>query len=98
MDYPKTQNNGEKMIFKKKCKHEYEAIGNFYKEHLTEYVNCFDKVNAYKRERCKKCGNIRDVLLSSEKFIPEMHRSRDPRKEKYINYLTEKGFALEIDL
>lgn len=84
--------------FKKKCEHEYENIGTFYKEIFTEYINCFDRIDVYERNRCKICGNIEDTLLSSEKFMPELHEGRDSRKDKYIKHLIDKGYKLEIDL
>lgn len=85
-------------FFKRKCKHDYEKIGLFYKEYLTEYRNAFDSVVAYRKERCKKCGNIINVPLAREFFMPELHKGRDERKDEYIKYLRGKGYKLEIDL
>lgn len=85
-------------MFRKKCQHEYELFGYFYKEYLTEYKNCFDSVNAYKRLKCKKCGAVSDVLLSSEKFLPQLHRGREERREDYIQKLKNMGFVQEVEL
>lgn len=85
-------------MFKKKCRHEYELVGYFYKEILTEYKNCFDSVNAYKRLKCKKCGETSDALLSSEKFEPQLHKGREKRREDYIQKLKNMGFSQEIEL
>ena len=85
-------------MFKKKCQHEYELIGYFYKEYLTEYKNVFDEVNAYKRLKCKKCGEISDVLLSSEKFEPQLYKGREKRREDYIQKLKNMGFRQEVEL
>lgn len=87
------------MWFKKKCKHEFENLGMFYKEIFTEYINRFDKVNVYRKERCRLCGCTQDVLVSSEEFMPELHKGRDNRKDEYIKHLrNNKGLKLEIDL
>lgn len=82
-----------------KCKHEYTTVGLFYKEIPTEWVNCFDKINVYKKCRCKKCGRIDDILLTSEEFQPEIvdHSSR-VKKDGYMAYLRTRGIGLEIDL
>lgn len=85
-------------MFKKKCQHEYDLIGYFYKEYLTKYTNAFDEVNAYKRLKCKKCGEISDVLLSSEKFNPQLYKGREKRKEDYIQKLENVGFRQEVEL
>lgn len=85
-------------MFGKKCQHEYDLIGYFYKEYLTEYTNVFDEVNAYKRLKCKKCGEISDVLLSSEKFEPQLHKGREKRREDYIQKLKNMGFKQEVEL
>ena len=82
-----------------KCDHEYTTVGIFYKEIPTEYRNCFDEVNVYRKCRCKKCGQIDDILWSQEKFQPEMYeRSSRVQKDGYITYLHTKGIGLEIDL
>ena len=85
-------------MFKKKCQHEYELIGYFYKEYLTEYKNVFDEVNAYKRLKCKKCGEISNILLSSEKFLPQLHKGREKRREDYIQKLKNMEFRQEVEL
>ena len=85
-------------LFKRKCEHEYETVGLFYKEYLTEYRNCFDSISVYMRRRCKKCGDVYDARLSSETFVPELYHDRDERKDMYIDGLKEKGIGLEIDL
>lgn len=85
-------------MFRKKCQHEYELVGYFYKEYLTEYANCFDSVNAYKRLKCEKCGDIADVLLSAEKFMPQLYKGREMRRENYILKLKNMGFKQEVEL
>lgn len=82
----------------KPCEHEYETIDSYYKEHLTEYINCCDTINAYARRKCIKCGDIKDVFLSSEQFLPELHLRDRKRKDSYIEYLKSIGFKPEIDL
>ena len=82
----------------KPCEHEYETIDSFYKEKRTEYRNCFDKIEAYTRRKCKKCGDIKDILLVSESFLPEMYYLERKEKENYIKYLVSIGFKKEIDL
>lgn len=84
-------------LFKRKCKHEYEELGMFYKEYFTEYSNCFDTIVVYRKERCKKCGDINDIQISSETFLPEKHYTRN-RKNAYIKILANKNIGLEIDL
>lgn len=88
------------MLFKKKYKHEheFENLGLFYKERLTEYRNCFDEIKVYRKEQCRLCGCIQDVLLSSEEFIPELYEGRDDRKDSYIKHLIDRNIKLEIDL
>lgn len=85
-------------MFRKKCQHQFEIVGYFYKEYLTEYKNCFDEVNAYKRIKCEKCEEISDVLLSSEKFEPQLHRGREQRKDAYIRKLKNMGFRQEVEI
>lgn len=86
-------------MFLKKCHHEYKTVGVFYKEIPTEYKNCFDEINVYRKDYCQKCGRIDDILLSSEKFQPEMYDYCSRReKDVYIMYLRKKGIGLEIDL
>ena len=85
-------------LFRKKCEHQFEIIGYFYKEHLTEYRNCFDEVMAYKRMKCGKCGKVSDVLLSSEKFEPQLYRGREKRRDDYIIKLKNMGFRQEIEI
>lgn len=73
-------------MFKKKCQHEYELVGYFYKEYLTEYKNVFDEVNDYKRLKRKKCGEISDVLLSSENLSRNYTKAeRNAEKITYKN-------------
>lgn len=86
------------MFLLKRCRHEYETLGVFYKEYLTQYTNCFDVISVYRKERCQKCGEINNVLLSSESFVPELYNRRDIRKDDYIKHLKGKGIGLEIDL
>lgn len=92
--------NKKMFLFKRKCKHEYETLGMFYKEIFTEYRNCFDAIVVYRRERCKKCGDINDVYISSKNFPPELYYKDYTReqKDKYIEHLTRKDIGLEIDL
>lgn len=86
-------------LLKRKCQHDYEIIGTFYKEHFTEYTNCFDTIDVYRKERCKKCNHIKNTLLSSESFMPQLHEGREERKDKYIKFLREfKDIKLEIEL
>ena len=83
-------------LVENQCKHDYEFIGNFYKEEFTEYRNRFDKINVYSKERCKKCGHIQNVLLLSEEFMPQLHEGRE--KDDYIEFLRDRGVKLEIEL
>lgn len=85
-------------MFRKKCRHQFEAVGYFYKEYLTEYTNCFDEVNAYKRLKCEKCGEVSNVLLSSEKFNPQLHEGREKRRDDYILKLKNMGFKQEVEI
>lgn len=87
------------MFFKKKaCNHNYEVVGYYYKEYFTEYTNAFDEVNAYKRLRCKLCGEIKNILLSSEDFMPQLHKGREKRRDDYIKHLMDKGVQQEIEM
>lgn len=87
------------MIFKKKkCDHEYELVGDYYKELLTEYKNCFDKVITCSKLRCKKCGEITNVLLTTEEFNPQLHNGREKRRDDYITKLKNMGFVQEVEL
>lgn len=83
---------------KKKCEHEWEVIGHFYKEHFTEYTNRFDSVCVYEKFRCKKCGAFSDYLLSSESFLPQLHSGREKRRDDYILKLKNMGFKQEIEI
>lgn len=87
------------MFFRKKlmCEHEWECVGMYYKEHLTEYRNCFDRVVVYKRYICSVCDKIYDEELSCESFVPEMHYRYDARRKEYIRKLQDKGIYDEID-
>lgn len=85
-------------MFKRKCQHEYELVGYFYKEYFTEYTNCFDSVCAYAKFRCKKCCEFSNHLLSKEEFLPQLHEGRESRREDYIKHLKNEGFKQEIDI
>lgn len=66
---------------KKKCNHHFsEKIGLFYKEHLSQYRNCFDNIEVYMRYKCPKCGEYRDVRLGSQSFSPEMFYPSENKK------------------
>ncbi len=86
------------MFIRKKCKHEYELVGDYYKESFTGYTNSFDEVNTWRKFRCKKCGEFRNQLLTIEKFNPQLDRGREPRREEYISKLIGLGFKLEVEL
>lgn len=87
-------------MFKKKrvCEHEYETLGMFYKENITTWRDHNDSINTYKRCKCKTCGEVKDILLASELFVPEKFHDRDERKDKYIEYLRQHNIKSEIDL
>lgn len=85
-------------VFRKKCNHEYVLIGDCYKERLTEYRNCFDKVVVFRKFKCKKCGEFYNELLSTEEFEPQLYHGREKRKDDYILKLINMGFKQEIEL
>lgn len=91
------------MWFKKKrktqevCQHSYDYLGRFYKETFADLLNSFDHIDVYEKYRCRLCGNIKDTLLSSEKFVSELKNGKD-KKDAYIKYLVDNGCKLEIAL
>lgn len=87
------------MIFRKAiCEHQYSNVGRYYKEILTEYRNCFDMIVVYQRKKCNKCGVIKDMEISVERFLPELYETRDKRKDGYIKLLRHKGIYTEIEM
>jgi len=86
------------LVMFKKCVHDLENVGYYYKEIRTKYRNEFDRINAYYRKRCKKCGKIMDVLVSSEQYMPQMYYGREPEMDRYVEHLKDKNFVMEVDL
>lgn len=89
-----------KNLFKTKkiCNHHFtEKVGLFYKEHLSQYRNCFDNVEVFIRYQCCKCGEYKDVLLGHQQFCPEMFYD-DIEKKQYIKKIRSQGFVMEYEL
>lgn len=81
-----------------KCNHHFDKkVGLFYKDDLSQYRNCFDHVEAYIRFKCSKCGENKDILLSSEQFKPEMYYGKSD-KEKYIAKLKSQGYMQKHEI
>ena len=83
---------------KKKCKHEYELVGNYYKEFLTQYRNSFDQIVTFRKFKCLKCGEIYNESLTTEEFEPQMYKGREIRKKEYLLDLKAMGFKQEVEL
>lgn len=88
-----------KRLKKRLCLHDYEPIGLFYKESLSKYRNDFDKVNVYKKCKCKKCSKIDNVLVSTEEFAPELYNCGGKLEKIDYKYdLKKRGIRPEVDL
>ena len=87
-------------MFKRKnaCEHNYDYIGKYYKETLTEFSNDFDIIETYNRCICDKCGKLIDIVTSREEFLPSLYKGIDDRHNKYVKQLIEKGYVLEFEL
>lgn len=86
-------------LFNRECRHDdLRRIGFYYKETLSEWRNDFDRVYAYVRYKCRKCGKYKDVLLGSNTYVPELFHKRDPRKDEYIKQLQSHGYKQEYEL
>lgn len=84
---------------RKVCNHPvWKPVGYFYKESLSEWRNCFDRVYAYIRYKCTNCGECKNLLLGSKEYVPELYHGRDPQKDEYIKSLQSLGYMSEVQI
>lgn len=79
------------MFFKKKCRHDYEEIGRYYREDGYGNGNVLNACIVYK---CLLCGNIRKDWIYNKNFLPY---AKIETIDKAVMTLKKNGFVKELD-
>lgn len=84
-------------IFRKKmklpeCNHEYEEVGRYFEENISEYHNGVDFIEGHIVRKCKKCGFVSDDIAYEKGFHVHRRDSYRYDKDYSISVLIDNGF------